>query len=48
VLWVGPKSPKDVLPDQCLPAEIAPRLGEHHTCEMIAQSDGEYCPLVPK
>lgn len=46
VLWVGPKSPKDVSPDQCLPAELEPRLGEHHTCEMIAQTQG--CPLVPE
>lgn len=48
VLWVGPRSPNVISPDQCLPAEIIPREGEHHTCEMIAQIDGGYCPFVPK
>jgi hypothetical protein len=47
VLWVGPKSPKDARPDQCATPELKPRPGEHHTCEMIAQSQGA-CPFVPQ
>jgi hypothetical protein len=48
VLWVGPRSPNAISPDQCLPAEIIPREGEHHTCEMSAQGNGDYCPIVLK
>jgi hypothetical protein len=47
VLWVGPRSPKDVNPDQCLPAQIEPKLGEHHGCEMIS-AIGEGMCVSPK
>ncbi len=48
VLWVGPRSPSAVSPDQCLPAEIKPANGRPHTCEMVQQIDSGYCPFVPK
>jgi hypothetical protein len=47
VLWVGPKSPSPVKPDDCAPAVLRPRPGEPHTCEMPAQSSGT-CPLPPQ
>jgi hypothetical protein len=47
VLWIGPRSPKDVNPNQCSPAGLEPRPGEPHTCEIIAQIQGS-CPFVPQ
>jgi hypothetical protein len=47
VLWVGPRSPSDLKPNQCLPAEMKPVEGEPHTCEMLSATDGE-CPFPPK
>jgi hypothetical protein len=44
-LWVGPKSPKDASPDQCLPATLRPKPGQHHDCEMIAQAPE--CSFMP-
>jgi len=38
VLWIGPKSPSSINPDDCLSAELVPRQGEHHTCEMTSQT----------
>jgi hypothetical protein len=48
VLWVGPRSPNGVRPDQCLPAEMKPVEGQHHACEMISQIDGGSCPVPPQ
>jgi hypothetical protein len=36
LLWVGPKSPNNFKPDDCAPARLRPRPGEHNTCEMVA------------
>ena len=47
VLWVGPKSPKDINPDQCAGAQLKQKPGEPHTCDLIAQTTG-VCPFVPK
>jgi hypothetical protein len=47
VLWVGPRSPKDVKPDQCAVAEMKPVEGQPHTCEMVSQS-AKYCPFPPQ
>lgn len=47
VLWVGPKSPDNFRPDDCIPALLRPRPGEPHTCEMITQTTG-LCPFVPR
>jgi hypothetical protein len=44
VLWVGPKSPDGFTPNDCLGAELRPRPGEHHTCEMVNQT-GAACPF---
>ena len=48
VLWVGPRSPRDVKPEQCSPVEINPVEGQHHGCEMISQISGALCPIPPK
>jgi len=45
VLWVGPKSPKDANPDQCMGAELRPNLNEPHTCDWAAVGQG--CPFPP-
>jgi hypothetical protein len=47
VLWVGPKSPANFRPDDCAPAELRPRPGEHHTCEMVSQAP-HVCPFPPQ
>lgn len=47
VLWVGPKSPKDVGPDQCSVPQLKQKPGEPHTCELIRQTVG-VCPFMPK
>lgn len=47
VLWVGPKSPKDINPDQCAGAQLKQKPGEPHTCDLIAQTTG-VCPFVPQ
>jgi hypothetical protein len=48
VLWIGPRSPKDVSPDQCLSAEMEPKPGEHHACEMLSAVGDGLCPFLPK
>lgn len=47
VLWVGPRSPNDVKPDQCSPVDIKPVAGQPHTCEMIAETERD-CPFPSK
>ena len=47
VLWIGPRSPNDVKPDQCSPVAMKPVEGEGHTCEMIAVTERE-CPFPSK
>jgi hypothetical protein len=47
VLWIGPRSPSDVTPNQCSPAALKPVTGQKHNCEMIAVTDGD-CPFPPK
>lgn len=47
VLWVGPKSPENFRPDDCAPPALRPRLGEHHTCEMVSQTISP-CPFPPQ
>jgi hypothetical protein len=47
VLWVGPRSPSDINPDQCSPVTLKPVEGEHHACELIAETEGD-CPFPPK
>jgi hypothetical protein len=46
VLWVGPKSPNSVSPDECLAAELKPRPGAHDGCEMISQTP-KFVPFPP-
>ena len=46
VLWVGPKSPDNFRPDDCIQPELIPRPGQHHTCEMVVQTTVP-CPLIP-
>jgi hypothetical protein len=45
VLWIGPKSPKNVSPDQCAVPQPKQKPGEPHTCEVIRQTTG-VCPFV--
>jgi hypothetical protein len=47
VLWVGPKSPDNFRPDDCIPAVMRPKPGEPHTCEVVAQTT-TLCPFVPQ
>jgi len=47
VLWVGPKSPSSFRPDDCAPAELHPKPGEPHTCDMVAAATS-VCPFPPK
>ena len=47
VLWVGPKSPKDASPDQCMSPELKPTPGKPHNCDVIVQSRA-VCPFVPE
>ena len=47
MLWVGPKSPKDINPDQCAGAQMKQKTGEPHTCDLIRQTTGT-CPFVPR
>jgi hypothetical protein len=47
VLWIGPRSPKNVGADQCATPQLKQRQGEPHTCELIRQTTG-VCPFVPK
>jgi hypothetical protein len=49
VLWVGPRSPKDVRPDQCAIPEMKPAEGSRGTCEMVSQVDTKNgCPFPPQ
>jgi len=47
VLWVGPKSPDNFRPDDCASAALRPRVGEPHTCEIVAQV-ASACPFPPQ
>ena len=47
VLWIGPRSPNDVRPNQCSPVAMKPAEGQPQTCEMIAETDRE-CPIPSK
>jgi hypothetical protein len=47
VLWIGPKSPKDINPDQCAGAQLKQKPGEPHTCDLISQTTG-VCPFMPQ
>jgi hypothetical protein len=46
VLWVGPKSPDSINPDDCAAAEFRPASGTLHNCGMVAQTSA-MCPFVP-
>jgi hypothetical protein len=47
VLWIGPKSPMDINPDQCAGAQLKQKPGEPHTCDYIVQTTG-VCPFMPE
>jgi hypothetical protein len=47
VLWVGPKSPDNFLPDDCVAAVLRPKPGEPHSCEAVAQTIS-VCPFLPR
>jgi len=47
VLWIGPKSPGNIMPDRCAPAQLKPQVGQRHGCELISQTDMP-CPFPPR
>jgi hypothetical protein len=47
ILWVGPKSPDNFTPDDCAAAELHPRPGQPHTCEMVVQTTS-VCRFIPQ
>jgi len=47
VLWVGPKSPEGITPDDCAPPRFKPRIGEPQPCDRIKAIPGKYVPFPP-
>jgi hypothetical protein len=47
VVWVGPRSPDNVVADDCAPATLRPIPGVPHTCEVVAQTPG-ICAFPPQ
>ena len=47
ILCVGPRSPDNFTPDDCADAELHPKPGQPHTCEMVVQTTS-VCRFIPR